>query len=297
MPGPQNADLVQGSYYSGNPLPPPAAQPPAPPPPNYAPTVVGQNLPNVGSAPDWQTMQGYLLNSPMYKQGTETLQNAYNTQSSNAAQLAALQQGMNYGATYIPQTAFQEQYFPDTFVPETIPQAYYDQLAQQKSEGEHSFALQQKAIPEIMAGRGMLSSGQTGFELGESQYGYDSLLKDIDLGRQLHEQDIAGANQRGQQNTDIQNQRGAASVAQSNAARADSIRQSNASAQAAADRQNSNAAIQHQVDALQAQQQQASLQTQLAQDTNSLLMQTASFYQSLWWDPSSGQYVGPGATG
>jgi hypothetical protein len=268
--------------------PPVAAQPNVP-----APYAAAGLVPNVGLAPGWEAMQGYLLNSPMYKQSLETLTNAYNTASGNAAQLAALQGGLNYESTFIPQTAFNEQYFPETFVPEVIPQAYYDQLEQQQLKGEHDFNLRQKAIPEIMAGRGMLSSGQTGFELGESQYSFDTLLRDIELGKNLHEQDVAGQNLRGQTMTDLGNTRGAAINAQNNAARADSIAQSNASGAAAAARQNANAQIQHQIDAVQAQQQQAALQTQLAQNTQSALMQTASFYQSLWWDPSTGQYVGP----
>lgn len=107
------------------------------------------------AVPDWQTMQGYLLGSPFYKQGLETMMGSYNQAQKRASESLA----------------------------------YADQQdATQKARAAHDLQMQQKAIRESLAGRGMLDSGQTGFEMGQSQYSFDNLMADIKAAAEQRQQ-------------------------------------------------------------------------------------------------------------
>ena len=223
------------------------------------PSVGGGPPPALGSAPTADQFQQWILSSPEYKQGTQWLESAAKTGIQRINETAALQAQYQYGQTG----------GNSTYTPITIPQAFYDQMQAEKDKAAHENALRMKALPEIMAGRGMLSSGQTAFEQGELAYNYDTLLKDIALQKSAREQDTAEANRRG-----------AASVAESNANRA-----------AAAAQDSANRAVSQQLSANQDAYRIADINTGLAQDRNKLLGDVSSYYQNLWWDGS--KYVGP----
>jgi hypothetical protein len=195
-------------------------------------------------------MQQWILNSPLYKQGLENINNSY---AQNVARENTLY-GLN--SSYRPST--------QTYTPETIPASFYEQIALQKEKAAHDDALAAKALPELMAARGMLSSGQTGFLQGEQAYNYDMLLKDIDLQKRSREDAVAQANARG-----------AASAAQANAANA------------------ANAAISAQIAATQHGYRLQDMTQEQAQLQNKLLMDVSNYYKDLWWDPNTNQYRGP----
>lgn len=217
---------------------------PASPVGAVAPVPVATARPAVGSAPTDAQFREWLLGSPRYKQGIETLQGGYDTSIQRMNEMQALEAKLQRGATYTPIT---------------IPGSYYEQIALAKERAAHENELKRRAIPEYMAARGMLSSGQTGFELGEQQYGYETLLKDIDLQRKSREEETAQANARG-----------AASAAQ----------------------QNANLAVQRQLELKQDEYRRQDLERGLAQDKLKLFNDVAVYYKMLWWDETTGQYVG-----
>lgn len=75
--------------------------------------------------------------------------------------------------------------------PTAAQQAALDQLARDKAA--HDKALAEKATREILASRGMGSSGQTTFEQQELQYNYDMLIKEINLRAQARAAAAAAA--------------------------------------------------------------------------------------------------------
>lgn len=233
-----------------NPAPAPVAPVTPPPPVATAAPYVAAPAPPVGGVPSQQQMQDWILNSPLYKQGMETINNAY---TQNVARENTL-----YGLNSSYKSPAQ------TYTPETIPASFYEQIALEKEKAAHEYALQQEALPYQLGARGMLSSGHAGFMEGEQQYGYDTLLKDIDLQKRAREEAVAQANARG-----------AASVAQANAANA------------------ANKAISDQIAATQHGYRLEDMTQQQAQDRNKLLMDVSNYYQDLWWDPNTNQYRGP----
>jgi hypothetical protein len=206
-----------------------------------APTAGGSSNPY---APTTQQFQDWILNSPEYKQGIQNLTSGSQRALDRENAMYALQSSYSSGGGGGSQ--------------QTVPQSFYDQIALEKEKAAHDYALQQKALPEIMAARGMLSSGQTGFQQGENQYSYDTLLKDIELQKKAREE----------------------AVAESNAASA------RAASGAAA-----NAMISKQIDALQHQYRIEDINLGIPQQRSQVIDSVSSYYRSLWWNGST--YVGP----
>lgn len=204
---------------------------------------VGGNTPNVGVEPTTNQFNDWILNSPRYLQGLENL-GSYDTAIARTKELAALQSGYSTGGGGYTQT---------------VPQSFYDQIKLAQEKAAHDYGLAQKALPEIMAGRGMLSSGQTGFEQGEQAYNYDMLLKDLELQKKAREE----------------------SVAQANAASA-------ASAAASA----ANARVSQQIQAKQDEYRIIDLNLEKAKAAGTLANSVYDYYKEIWWD-KSGNYIGP----
>lgn len=223
-------------------LPPPPVAAPAPPPASAGGTVASPAASSVGRAPTPEEFQNWILNSPEYKQGLENLTIPYETAISRMDQMAALQ-NRGGGASWTPIT---------------IPQSFYDQIKLAQEKAAHDYANQKALIPEMLAARGMLRSGQLQTDQGEADYDYQTLLKDIDLQKRAREEEVAEANKRGQ-----------ASVASANAAAANA----------------------RQIAALQAQWRKDDLAIQLAQDKAQLLSQVQAQYRDWYWDGT--KYVGP----
>jgi uncharacterized protein YaaQ len=231
--------------------------------PAYVPAL-GNGTPNVGAvapssgggssssgsssspayAPTTQQFQDWIVNSPEYKQGIENLTTGSQRELAREnAMFALTSQRGGGGGGYSDQT---------------VPQSFYDEIALQKEKAAHDYALQQKALPELMAARGMLSSGQTGFQAGENQYSYDTLLKDIELQKKAREESVAQANAAGHR---------AASAAASNNM------------------------INQQIAALQHQYAVEDINLGIPAQRDKVLQSVSTYYHDMWWNGS--QYVGP----
>jgi hypothetical protein len=147
--------------------------------------------------PDFKTsQQSAILNDPSLKQQQEWLDQQYKKDSERAAQeaiwwqkdydLAVAALNSSRGGGYSGEAE----------------QAALDQLA--REQAAHNKALAEKQTREVLASRGMADSGQVGFEQGELQYKYDTLLKEIALRAQARQASAAAASS--SQNASISNQ-------------------------------------------------------------------------------------------
>lgn len=135
------------------------------------------------SEAEWRAL---IENDPQYKQGLEWLTDDYNRAISRGTQdeafadrafqqsLAALSAGGGY----------------------TVPAALAEQDALRKEKAAREYANQQEYLREALGSRGMLDSGQLGVEQGELKYGYDTLLREIDLAAKARQQEADEANAR-----------------------------------------------------------------------------------------------------
>ena len=119
------------------------------PSPSYAGTA-----PSPTGVPTYDQIKANLGNSPFYKQAVETAQSAYNLQGDYARKTTGIQN---------------------------------EQDAASQADAARTKQMNDKAIREALGSRGLINSGQTGLELGQSNYNYDKFLRDLSFQKQLRE--------------------------------------------------------------------------------------------------------------
>lgn len=137
--------------------------------------------------------------------------------------------------------------------------AALDALA--KEQAAHTKKLSEEQLREVMASRGLASSGQVGFEQGELQYNYENLLKEIDL---------------------------RADARRAAAASAASASRSNRATQLASMQ------LQYAQDMVKFGRNEQDIKTGAAREKGSILMSTGEKLAAAWWDADTGVYSGPG---
>lgn len=108
--------------------------------------------PTSGFTPTDDQFREWIIGSPEYKTRLEQLQQDYDAQKGYADRTKALQN---------------------------------DQYGAQVADADRARTLREKQIKETLAGRGMLSSGQTAFELNDANYSYQTFLRDLDFQRKM----------------------------------------------------------------------------------------------------------------
>jgi len=227
-------------------VPPPVATPPAQPAQTVATqtAAAGQADPKKITEAEWWAM---IENDPKYKQGLEWLTGDYQRAISRGTEdeafadrafqqsLAALSAGGGY----------------------TVPAALAEQDALRKEKAAREFANQQEFLREALGSRGMLDSGQLGVEQSELQYGYNTLLKEIDLAAKARQQEADEANAR----------------------RAQSIAQ-----------QTANMQLQREMQKVDAARRREDLQLQFGREKGDLLFKVAEQRKDYYFDAQTGVY-------
>lgn len=210
-----------------------------------------------------------ILNSPEYKQAMENVDLWAKTQKDQQAFQSTWDQKF-----YDQNRAQVAGSFTPAFVGSYgAGEAEAKQLdALQKETAAHNLANQQEYTRESLGSRGLASSGQNAVEQNELSYGYDTLLKQIDLGASARQAQIAQA-------------------------------QSNAAGAAAASDANQQRAIANQLADLDInfQYKQAlstfdlqQLDAQIAAKRGVAFFSVADQLQTFYFNPSTGEYIGPG---
>lgn len=235
----------------------------------YAPS---QGTPTVPQFTDPYTSEQFknaILESPLYRQEMQNIDLWAQARKEGAAfdqewakkfyDLNRSQVAGSFTPAYVPSYGASEPYMKQL-----------DELA--KTAAARDYGNQQEYIKESLGSRGLSSSGQLPLELGEAKFDFDNLNKEIDIRAQARQAEL-----------DEARKNASASAAASNAAQQRSI------ANQLADMD-----LRYQYDTAGASRNAKLLEAEIAAKKGDALFSVADKLMPLYFDPSTGAYIGPG---